>query len=571
MKKIFFALIVGLIYALPHILFICEEGKNYHLFFKTDEESEFYAARVREVYDGHHLNSDPFIYENKDKPYTWPFLSEFLVGALGRTCGLSIDSLFIFGDFLFPMIVFYLLFYFLNLFVRSFSLSLAGSMAIMLAELPHSLYLLLKSILVGNFSISIGNFLVFSRHISPQFHYIFFISCFILIYRSLIYNKTIDILLAGLFLGSLFYVYPYFWIYIFAGLGVLFLYSIFKKDFKQVKIIFFIIIGALIVSVPLWINYSRLMNLSFYNEMMIREFQASRHMLISILSSLSLIIFITLYKNKDFNFFFLLSFLVGGLLCMNQQVFTGWTFGPYHWYHFVDKQMVVIVGIVLLERLLRNARFKERFVRLFLITGLTYSISIGMITQVYNYENNKYIQRQQQALYEAFTWLQNNTQKEDVILASNTVSLLIPAHTHNNVYWSSYIFEYANPDSQILERFFLLARLLGMNEGDVIDYILTSREKGHSDFFGDRYEEPPHKKSSRDVKVNLTKELYDYIIERYRAFKKEDIKTLLGRFKVDYLFFSHYERLMSKGRFKEESFLNKVYDSGGIRIYKIIR
>lgn len=186
------ALIVGAIYILPHVFFILEQGKNYHFFYKVSDDVSLYASRIREVYDGNYLNADPYIYENKTRPYIRPFLSEFLVGILGKILGLSIDNLIIFGDFIFPIIIFYLLFYFINLFVGSLSLSLFGSIAIMLAEIPYSLIALVKLSLPLNT-------LTFSRPISPQFHYIFFVSCLIFIYKSLLNNKIMDILLSGLF------------------------------------------------------------------------------------------------------------------------------------------------------------------------------------------------------------------------------------------------------------------------------------------------------------------------------------------------------------------------------------
>ena len=564
-RIILFALIVGLIYILPHILFIFEEGKDYHLFFKTYEDSQFYAVRVREAYDGNYLSSDPYIFENKAKPYIRSFLSEYLVGILGRISGLSIDNLFVSGDFIFPIIIFFLLFYFLLPVVQSEPLSLLGAILIMLAEFPDSLTALIK--------LGIPNhFLTFSRPISPQFHYIFFITCLIFIYKSLANGKKGCILLSGISLGLLFYAYPYFWIYIFMGSVILYLYLLYKGEFKQIKIILFILAEALIISIPFWVNYLKLMHLPYYDEIMTRvTFQSSHHIIIPKLSILTLVIFIAFYKKRDFKFFFLFSFLLGGLLCMNQQVLTGWTFEPEHWHFFVNKQMAVIAGIVLLDRFLKELRFGEKIARILLIIGLTFSITVGICTQVYNYEQKKNMQHTQQNLYGAFIWLQNNTQKEDVVLASDKISLLIPIHTHNNVYWSSYIFDYANSDKDILERFFLFARLMGMDEKEVVDYVLTHREKGHSDFFGMRYEEPSYKKPDQKANVKLPQELYDYIIGRYGAFKKEDIKTALMRFRVDYLFYGPNEELISKGRFKKESFLDKVYDSGDIQIYKIIK
>ena len=547
------ALIIGLIYILPHILFISEEGRNYRLFFKTKDDSALYAARVREVYDGHYLIADPFTYENKQRPYVRPFLSELLVGMSGKALGLSIDNLFILGDFIFPVIIFYLLFYFLKLLTKSVPLSLLGSTAILLDAL-YSLIALSKLNLSDSFS-------TFSRPIAPQFHYIFFVLCLIFIYRSLVNYKARDTLLAGFFLGLLFYMYPYFWTYIFAGLGVLSLYLIFKKEFKRTKIILFILTGAIVISIPYWVNYMRLLDLPFYNEIATRFFRQSHQPIISKLSVLNLVIFSAFYKKRDFNFFFLLSFLAGSVLCMNQQLLTGWIFEADQWHYYADAQMFVVTGIVLLERLSRNMRFKERFIRLLLVASLTFSISARVIVHIYSYQKKKPAQHQEQELYGALAWLENNTRKDDVVLTSNTVSLLIPAHTHNNIYWSDYMIECPHSDKDILERFFLLARLLGMDENDVISHILTYRIDGHNDFFGIRYREH----------ADLPPDLYDYIIRRYRAFKEEDIKTALTRFRADYLFYGPNERLLSKGKFRDEPFLYKVYDSKGIQIYKIIR
>lgn len=567
-KIIFFALIVGMVYILPHILFIFAYGRNYHLFLNTQEENQFYAARVREKYDGNYFSSDPYVYENKTRPYTRPFLSESLVGILGKISGLSIDNLFIIGDFIFPIIIYYLLIYFLNLFVRSPSLPLMGAVVVLFVKFPD----FLRSLLKLNFP---NDTLFFSRYINPQFHYIFFIACLIFIYKSLVNGKIRDILFSGLFLGLLIYVFPYFWIYILVGLFVLSLCLAIKSEFRQIKIIFFILIEVLLIFIPFWINYLRLKGLPFYNEMMTRMgLQISHYPNILNLPILSLIVFIFFYKRRDFNFYFLLSLLLGGFLCINQQVLTGWAVLPYQFYFYIHRQMIVVAGIVLLDRFLQESKFRERFIKFSLITGLTFTISIGTITQVYNYnyEKNRHIQSQQQNLYDAFVWLQDNTKREDVVLAGDRAALLIPIYTHDNVYWSNYIFEYANSDKDLLERFFLLARLLGIDEDEVMDYVLTWRkEEDSSVFFGVRYEKRSYQNFDQRIKIDVPQDVYDYIKQCYHAFQRKDISTVLTRFRLDYLFYGPDEKLISKGRFKEESFLDKVYDSGSIQIYKIIR
>lgn len=190
-------------------------------------------------------------------------------------------------------------------------------------------------------------------------------------------------------------------------LATLSLFLAFKKEFKQIKIILFILIEAIFISIPFWINYLGLTSLPFYNEMMTRvAFQKTPQIFfIDKFSLLMLVIFIALHRKRDFNFFFLLSFLLSGLFCVNQHILTGWTCEPVAWYYYVNRQVVVIAGILLLERFLEKAKFRERLIRFLLISSITISISIGINTQINNYEENKYIQSQQQHLHEAFVWL----------------------------------------------------------------------------------------------------------------------------------------------------------------------
>ncbi len=56
------ALLAGVVYSIPNILFIMKTGKEYgHPFLGMPDESH-YASRIREVYDGHYAIANPDSY-----------------------------------------------------------------------------------------------------------------------------------------------------------------------------------------------------------------------------------------------------------------------------------------------------------------------------------------------------------------------------------------------------------------------------------------------------------------------------------------------------------------------------
>lgn len=559
-KIILFSLIIGAVYLLPHILFKIEMKGNYKIFFASEEEeNEVYTARIREVYDGHYYITDPYIYENKSKPYARAFLPPLISGIFGRIFNLSILQLFIMSNFIFPIFIFLLISYFLFILTKSQNLSLLGSFFILLTDFPESIYFLIRGLNLSP---------LFSRLINPLFNFTFFILCLIFTYKALHNIKISFIFLGGLFFGLLFHSDPYFWSYVVVSYFILSIYLISKKSFRQLKALIFIILAGLLISMPYWANVIKVSGFPYFSEVITRHglYHSYQPTLVK-LYIVSILSFSTFYKNRDFNFYFIGSLLIGGFLCMNQQVISGRKLGSHQWYSNMANQITVIAGIVLLNNLLQRISQKfdyKRFKKIFLIFFFCLLIASGFYIQLSYYENTKGEVRKKQFLYHAFMWLNDNTETESVVLADDPVSLILPVYTHNNVYIARYIFESLVSDSEIMDRFFIFARLWGMDEEEIIAYIKKHRFM----FFGVRPGDPKYK---NDEDFFILNRIFENASKKYRYFEKTDILALLKRFRVDYIFYSPYEKEISRVDLNKYPFLYKVYDKGDVQIFKIIR
>jgi hypothetical protein len=279
------------------------------------------------------------------------------------------------------------------------------------------------------------------------------------------------------------------------------------------------------------------------------------------------------YKERDFNFYFIGSILIAGLLCTNQQVVSGKDLESWHWYYCTEKTIAIITGIVLLNNFLtKRANFLQRILKglnygrlkkPFLVSSFIFIILSGLYIQLSYYKSVKDSQKERQFLYSAFQWLNDNTEVDSVVLASEPVSLILPVYTHNNVYIARYIYESVVSDSEIMDRFFIFARLFGMDKEEITSYVINHINT----FFGMRPGDPKYK-SLEDFLIS--NKVLENITKKYEYFKKEDAFSLLRRFRVDYLFFSPYERNLSKMSPENYPFLHKVYDTKDIRIYKIM-
>lgn len=553
LRIILLALIIGTIYTLPHILFWFETKGNYKIFFVPSEaESEVYTGRIHDVYDGHFYISDPYTYENKYKPYLRTYFSELILGLLGRFFHLSILQLLILNNFLFPVALFLLIYYFIFILSKSQNLSLIGSSFILLAEFPE----IIRSLIKGSFIE-----LLFSRAINPPSNFIFFILCLIFTYQALEDIKISRIFLAALSFGSVFYTDPYFLSHILVAYALLSAYLMFKKSFGQLKALILIALVGLVISIPYWVNIARLVSLSYFSEFIRRMGVYNTHQpQLLKFTLIGMFLFLFFYRKRDFKFYFLSALLIAAFLCMNQQVITGKDSESWHWYHFTAKQMTIIAIVVLISQRVNFQSIKRQW----LIFALSLIIVTGLYIQLSYYKDSRDECQKKQFLYDAFLWLNNHTEVDSVVMASENVSLILPVHTHNNVYTVRWIFESVCPDSELMERFFIFCRLFSMDKDAMIAYLKSEPRL----CFGVKPDDPKYKDKEDFFRAN---KVMENVSREYAYFQEQNIYSLLKRFRLDYIFYGPYEKKISQIDPNKYPFLSKVYDKGDVQIYKIIK
>src|SRR3990167_10419890 len=122
----FLIILISLIYGFPHVLLISRLGVNYTPLALTGEsriardEAFAYAPEVNYILKGHFFLKDAYVAEYSN--YPTPFMGESapsLVFALLAKLTGSVENAFIAADFIFPPIIFVLLYIITNIFIKN--------------------------------------------------------------------------------------------------------------------------------------------------------------------------------------------------------------------------------------------------------------------------------------------------------------------------------------------------------------------------------------------------------------------------------------------------------------------
>ena len=563
------AMLVGVIYVLPHVLFIADLGTDYQgIILMGADAEEYYAARVREIYDGHYTVSNAFLHEHKSAPYMQPPLPELLLGLAGKLGGLSMGELFIAADFVLPAVMFLLAYGLMLLLTGSRAASVLGASLLVLGhhlfsfELPASL----RFVLTGDRP---RVPLIFSRPVNPQLNLLFFFGCLIFLYRAVRDEEWRDVVLAGAFLGVQFYTYPYCWTFLYVGGGILFAVALLRKEYGLCKRL--AVVGGIgaVVSVPFWINLAVAVHLpaGAYAEYSHRQGMiASRAPTISRQLLVSIPLFALLYRPRDRRYWFLLSLLIGGFVVLNQNVITGRHLQSGHWHWYTNKPTVIIALAVLLHYFFSvqgwGARLRS-WLRSWvgaLAVGLVVAFLVGEALFVQlsalNAVGNRYAGYQTWG--GAFAWLNANSPPDSVVLAADEPMGYLAVYTHNNLYHYEMSKYYVLDDAELWSRQLRALRFWGLSEVEVAAYI--DRYSDH--FFGMYYRElygnylvPPEK--------------MERLLTEYRNYLDANIGDVLHAYRIDYVFYGPYEEEQFGDLPDYPDLLSEVYADQYVRIMSV--
>ena len=554
------SLLIGAIYIYPDIRFIAELGDKFKGITLTAMPDEgFYLARLNAVYNGDYRLANIGLFEHRNDLWLNPPYFEVIVGLASKMLGIPVVYLDIILSFLFPIIIFWLIYLLALKLSNSIYLGILTGLSIVMAYNLFSFNpTLVKSILVGSYHI-LG--LWFMRPFSPQLIYIPFIFSLLAVY-CFIDSKTIWKLFAvSVPIAVLNCLHVHLWAFMYAGLSVWFFISILNKDKLIVKNILFIILTSLILAIPFWLNYYKVTldpNYQFLETIFGTDYT---HRPIIPFGYILLSIF-AIYINKGTNsknFFFVLSFLIGGLLCLNQQILTGKIIEPVHWTSYTNKTFLLLALITGLNNI-KPKNFHKNIRNIIFISVVSFLFFTGFIQQ-YNYYNaHKNTFKERQNLYGVITWLNTNTSKNDVILTESIDLYSLEFIRMLMIYTHNYYYLAREAHSLISEEEFQYRLLAAMR---FFNYTMEEAYQIIDFINGINF-------TSMSARYGVLKNKDEYLNKikiKYNELMSKDPLSLMMRYKVDYLLIKKSDRFYENIESVYPS-LNKVFDDGFYKIYK---
>ncbi len=624
-KILLIAALVGIIFGLPHILIPVLRGDSLYRPLATVNINGFVvdevhlASNIRDVYDGHLVVSDSQLYEHKNAPNIASQPLPYLVlGALTHLTG-SVTNTYIIGDFIFPAIIFLLVYIFLMLITRNQVISMFGGAFILFFEdwirwiIPTNPEIL--SGLLSKFSLDIYvPISYFSRLPFMQYTFIEFMAAIILLYLAIKNGGRLWIALSGISAGLLFYSYFYFWSFFLVSLFAVGFLLLLTKQYSAVRRIAVVTGIALLVSVPFWFNFVQFRSLPGSEDLTMRT-GVEYGRFFKLETNLKLLLFFGLYmlliRKRDLPFYFLTGLFLAGMVIINVQLVTSFTLQSYHWISVAIDPVIVLMACLLVYQMLA---YKHRWkavnrllspvkkhykiiccllVVFFLLHGIFYNTVLSL---------NTYKQQTvPETTLEALDWLDRNTKTDDVVLsASIEMTDLTPVYTRDNVFLPNAQFTTATT-GEITDRIYIAYRIYNVSPS-YLEFLMAQdnalEDEYHPQIYGSHFPEDrlmyeraewnfayfyyKYRPSSRYSIGNYTyppelagKEAFFYIPPEVRKsmlanYTGYDTSQLFKKYRIDYVYYGPYERNISNIDLSKHGNLAEVWKNRDVTIYRVL-
>ncbi|KKR03761.1 MAG: hypothetical protein UT31_C0010G0008 [Parcubacteria group bacterium GW2011_GWF2_39_13b] len=597
------AITVGFINVLPDMLSIkklTKEGKTYHPYTFGMDETYVAGPRLREVIDGHPIVGDINIYEYKNYPPIWPILPSLIQYPILKLTNSVIQSVII-ANFLFPAVIFLMFFYlgyvitnkkYLSLFFAYF-FSLYHEASI---NMPPFILDHLKKFVKMLIPFNVGDNPVASV-LTARESFIpclpIFLLAIIFLYLNYKYDKKIYILLFGLFYALNAYTYPFHFIFLSAAIFILVIILCAQKRWDIIKRFIWAFAISLFALIPFFYIQIKLRLLPQYDDVIVRYGVEKSHAFrlsywkeyLWYLIFSSYIFWWGKKAKKEEIAYFVISFILAGILVLNMQLVFGFNLQPRHWEIRTIFLGLGLGWLVVFWRISEYSKEKGKNILVVLVAILislfltAHSIQVFFEqnkTQYQNYTIPEYMQ-------ESFVWLDKNTEIDSVV-ASPVLSVitLIPLYTHNNIFIPLGLNSFA-PEDEIIERLIINYKLFGVGR-EYLDDLLNPEKKHNCEnlneiegrmcevdstslyFFCYKYVGDAFDLDTRYARQETTLEMpfgvYKKIMEKFDSI---DIEKVKNKYRIDYLYLGPREKEISSADFTK---FEKIYDDKNVEIYK---
>ena len=349
------AVAVSLLYGMHHFLMprFMPEGLEYKpVTYESDPDAGgYYGPRANAFFSRNEITTPSFL----------PIANPLIMGGLGKMLG-NMEHAYIVSDFMFPPLIFLTVYALARELLRRKTASLVLSSVFIVSPYavlyvpPISGYAFKEFVAQWFPFFSDPSLLYFSSFEYPKITFLFYVGALFFIFRALARGGRKNVLLAGLFFGSLFYTYLYDWAYIVVSLFIMLAWFAVRREWVPVKSCAGIFgIGALL-SIPYWLNFTAVRRLPQYGDIMFRigGIEVGRHFRFSSVwkTYARHIVWIaalaaTSLKRAPRSVIFLTSLLAAYFVVVNVQVVLGFSPQPDHWYRETFLPITLAFGVLL--------------------------------------------------------------------------------------------------------------------------------------------------------------------------------------------------------------------------------
>lgn len=431
----------ALVGAVPLLYFHATTGMWLpHIMPQLSSDGLYYLKQVREVLDGHPSLGNPFIREYADAHFPG-LLLPIWIGAIPGFFGLGMNGVFIWNG------IFYS--------------ALTGIF----------LYLLLLRLTQGQKFLSAGTALlgVISLHIFlirpilqvvyPAFA-LYFLCLFLVLEKP---HEAVRYLWLGIAAAFAFYVYPHLWMPEFAGIGLLFLRSLWKHDFRSVRLFCFLGMGVVLVCIPEILTILSLFSDPMAKVINIRSGLVETHRILPLtVMNLKYVILLVVAMSyvgirKTLSKTELLILIIGTAILA--AAFSNTVTGKEmdlethpEWMSLL--LMIVAIGIFASE-LRRKENATRKFITatlLFVLLGTT-GVRILRNSFAYTAELDTKASRTSQDYARVFSFLEKSSIHQSVLLTPNQLGNYVTIYTDDYLVYSPLAEFHVIPSDELMERF----------------------------------------------------------------------------------------------------------------------
>lgn len=578
------AVVVGGIYGSHHIFIsrmLEARGEAYRpLTFAAHADASVYGIRAQAVYAGQWLAGDISTPEYRGNPSSLPLLNPLIMGGLGRMFG-SLDRAFILSDFLFPPLIFVALYFIAFEITRVRALALC--FAAFFIFIPKTILLFpplswsMLQTLLQRVMPDASGVLYFVRFEYPKITFLFFAPALYATLRAIRREERWSVWLAGICFGLMFYTYLYDWVYFFVAISLMGVMLALSGRYQACMRLAKIAGIGLVISAPYWYNFFLLRRLPQYEDIALRIGMETGRFLrwtsvwksYARITALAAVMGFVIPRRERPVLFYVCGLLGAYIVAVNIQLVTGFNPHPDHWYRILFLPLALAMlaaGYWTASRLITPRILVYGAMVAVLATGFIFARSLA--SQYYYSRQNASYYVVDHPYAAAYAWLAHSAPPRSLVgsldtLTNNELTLYTPQRTFllNGLHTTA-------ADKKIWERFMETSAVFAVSAerfsallGDeTLLFYLFLNEYGDRSFDGAfRNDAGSQRRTPPDVKERMTA-----AYERVRAEKPEDIAA-----RMDYALVGPREEAIARFALLEN--MEKAYDAGGVKIYKIIK